>query len=205
MQADPSEVGRELAPGELASARPRGAPPAWNVVVTVHERGYGRARRLLGRLGKVRRTGFRNVLVVTVREPSAFPERLAALAESEPDVVRAVCRAVPATETFDFCSRDEFVRKCGAWLRAHAPELAGASFHVRMRRRGLRDELGSKQELERALAGIALEELGVPPQPGRISFADSDAVVAIETVGRRVGCSIWTRGEIRRYPFLRVD
>ncbi len=39
----------------------------------------------------------------------------------------------------------------------------------------------------------------------RLAFEDPDALVAIETVGQRAGVSVWTREELRRYPFIRVD
>jgi tRNA(Ser,Leu) C12 N-acetylase TAN1 len=41
--------------------------------------------------------------------------------------------------------------------------------------------------------------------PGSISFDDPDAIVAIESVGQRAGVSLWTREDLRRYPFLRLD
>jgi tRNA(Ser,Leu) C12 N-acetylase TAN1 len=42
-------------------------------------------------------------------------------------------------------------------------------------------------------------------RPGRINFADPDHVIDIETVGNRAGLSIWSRDDLRRYPFLNVD
>jgi len=30
-------------------------------------------------------------------------------------------------------------------------------------------------------------------------------VIEVETVGNRAGLSIWTREDLRRYPFLRVE
>ena len=40
---------------------------------------------------------------------------------------------------------------------------------------------------------------------GKISFEDPDAVVSLETVGPRVGLSLWTREELERYPLLHLD
>ena len=84
------------------------------------------------------------------------------------------------------------------------PELAQKSFHVRMHRRGFKGRLSSPEE-ERFLDDLlltALEEVGTP---GRISFDDPDATIAIETVGQRAGLSFWRRSDLERYPFLRID
>ena len=51
----------------------------WNVVVSVHEHGYTRARHLLERLGAVARTEFFNVLVMRIEDPDAFLEQFADL------------------------------------------------------------------------------------------------------------------------------
>lgn len=47
-----------------------------------------------------------------------------------------------------------------------------------------------------------LRELG---QPGRIDFQDPDYVLDIETVGQQAGMSLWSRDDLKRFPFLRVD
>ena len=41
--------------------------------------------------------------------------------------------------------------------------------------------------------------------PSRIDFADPDYVIDVETVGNRVGLTLWSRNDLRRLPFLRVD
>jgi hypothetical protein len=38
-----------------------------------------------------------------------------------------------------------------------------------------------------------------------VAFEDVDAVVSIETLDHRAGVSLWTREDLQRYPFLRVD
>jgi len=35
-----------------------------------------------------------------------------------------------------------------------------------------------------------------------VAFDDADAVLAVDTVGDRAGMALWTRDDLRRYPFL---
>lgn len=48
----------------------------------------------------------------------------------------------------------------------------------------------------------ALEKSG---NPGRITFADPDAIMTVETVDCQAGLSLWTREEMQHYPFIRPD
>ena len=49
----------------------------WNVVITVHDDNFTRARQLLSRFGKVKRTDFYNVLVMKVEDVAEFREQFA--------------------------------------------------------------------------------------------------------------------------------
>src|SRR3974377_1924546 len=42
-------------------------------------------------------------------------------------------------------------------------------------------------------------------KPGKISFSDPDAVVAIDTIDGRAGLALWTREDLLRYHLLRPD
>ena len=53
--------------------------------------------------------------------------------------------------------------------------------------------------------GFRLVKVERAGTPGRISFEDPDAIIAIETIGQRAGMSFWRRADLQRYPFLRVD
>ena len=63
----------------------------------------------------------------------------------------------------------------------------------------------SSQEEEQLMDKVLLEALETAGTPGSITFDDPDAIVAIETLGHRAGVSLWTRDDLRRYPFLRLD
>ena len=84
------------------------------------------------------------------------------------------------------------------------PDLAGKSFHVRMYRRGFKGQLSSQSE-ESFLDGILLDALNKIGKPGRITFENPDAIIALETIDSRAGLSLWTREDLQRYPFLRLD
>jgi hypothetical protein len=83
-------------------------------------------------------------------------------------------------------------------------DLCGKSFHVCLRRRGFKGPLSSQNE-EEFLAGVLMEALEKSGSPGRITSADPDAIITIETVDCQAGLSLWTREELQRYPFLRLD
>jgi tRNA(Ser,Leu) C12 N-acetylase TAN1 len=176
----------------------------WNVAVSVHENRFTRACQLLQRYGQVGQTKYYNVLVMKVEEPVAFAKTLAALVSTVPEVLEVVSRVVPATIVFDFEDASEFETRAREAALTWLADLAGRSFHVRLHRRGHRQELPSQEE-ERKLDGILLEALERAGTPGRIDFEDPDAILAIETVGDRAGLSLWTREDLRRYPFLRLD
>jgi tRNA(Ser,Leu) C12 N-acetylase TAN1 len=86
------------------------------------------------------------------------------------------------------------------WL----PRLQGASFHVRMHRRGFKQAMSSQVE-ERFLDHAMLDALAELGHPGRIIFDDPDMIIDVETVGNRAGLSIWSRADLERYAFLKLD
>jgi len=50
-----------------------------------------------------------------------------------------------------------------------------------------------------------LQALGAAGTPGHIGFDDADFVIHIETIDRRAGMALWSRGEMQRYPFLSIS
>ena len=176
----------------------------WNVVVTVHEEGYNRARRLLGRFGQVDRTDFFNILVMRVADSRLLMEGLREEAGRDPESVASLARVTPVDQTFTFQSPEEFDEKARLAVCAWLPTLAGKGFHLRMHRRGFKGKLSSVEE-ERFLDTYLLDALETAGTPGRIVFAAPDAIIALETIGPRAGLSLWTREELARYPLLHLD
>ncbi|MBI5446021.1 MAG: hypothetical protein HY900_33010 [Deltaproteobacteria bacterium] len=176
----------------------------WNVVASVHQEGFRESLRLLARFGEVSKTDYFNVLVARVPDVATFVSELAAQVEAEPGIMNYLGRVVPVTRTFDFQGPQEFEERARQTALAWADELAGKSFHVRMHRRGLKGKLSSQEE-EKLLAGALLEALSERGEPGRITFTDPDAILAVETVGPRAGLSLWSREDLARYRFLGLD
>lgn len=176
----------------------------WNVVVSVRERGFVMAREILREYGAVARSGYYNVLVMKVTSPVDFLAKLEKRLQMNPDLMTYVARIAPATETFDFASPQEFEERAREAVAQFAPRIAGKSFHVRMHRRGSKGKLSSAV-VERTLSQYVLSALNEAGTSGTICFDDPDAIIDLETVDRRAGVSLWTREELKRYPFLKPD
>jgi tRNA(Ser,Leu) C12 N-acetylase TAN1 len=176
----------------------------WNVAINLYEHTFKRAFKLLQGLGAVSPTEFFNVLVMEVSDIHRFLETLKAWIVDDPSLLKVLARVVPVTSTFTFQSPAEFETKAKEAVLQWLPQLASKKFYVRMHRRGFKGRLSSLDE-EHFLDGILLEALEKNGTPGRISFEDPDEVVVVETVGQQAGLACWTREEMQRYPFLRIN
>lgn len=174
----------------------------WNALVTVRDKGWEKALRLLRPLGHVAETRFFNVVLVDVEDRREFLDALRARAVAEPGVLDCLGRVAPADLVFTFQTLEEFEARARDVVEAAAPALAGKSFHLRVHRRGFRGQISSQAE-ERLLSGVLLGVLEAAGTPGRVAFEDPDAVVAFEIVGSQAGFSVFTREALARYPFLR--
>ncbi|KPK02039.1 MAG: hypothetical protein AMK71_03590 [Nitrospira bacterium SG8_35_4] len=176
----------------------------WNVVVSVNERGVQKACQMLGDFGQLKRTDFLNVLVMKTDDLHNLLETLRAKSLEDNDYLSFLSRMIPVTGTFTFQTPEEFEVKSRKAVLTWVPELAGKSFHIRMHRRGFKGKLSSLKE-EQFLDHILLEALDTAGTPGRITFDNPDAILAVETIANRAGLSLWTREQMQRYPFIRLD
>jgi tRNA(Ser,Leu) C12 N-acetylase TAN1 len=176
----------------------------WNVVISLHERTYGQARKLLEKLAPVSRTSYFNVLVMKVEDIGCLLETLRQWMEADAHIRDILARVVPVVRTFTFQTVEEFETKARETSLSFVPALAGKTFYIRMHRRGFKGRLSSQNE-ERFLDEFLLEALDKMGNPGRITFADPDAILALETVDCRAGLSLWSREDLQRYPFLHLD
>jgi tRNA(Ser,Leu) C12 N-acetylase TAN1 len=176
----------------------------WNVVVSVHDDAYNRARKVLERFGAVSRTDFFNILTMRVPDARQFLERLREESGQDTQSVSPLARVMPVYQTFSFQTPGEFEEKARQAVTAWIPSLGAKSFHVRMHRRGFKGKISGMEE-EKFLDSYLLEALELAGTPGRITFANPDAIVAIETIGPRAGLSLWTREDLQRYPLLHLD
>jgi tRNA(Ser,Leu) C12 N-acetylase TAN1 len=194
--------GTDRMSGEISrGGHAESGPVAWNVIVTLAEPTFRIARRLLARWGELRRTQYFNVAVMAVADPAAFlREFSAALAES-PGILNAMSHVLPFEHVFEFTNAAEFEAKAREIALCYVPKLAGKAFHVRLHRRGLKGTISTPAE-ERFLDDVLLQALMAAGTPGRIGFEDPDCVLLLETLGERGGLALWTREDLKRYPFL---
>lgn len=176
----------------------------WNGVATTRDEAFRRARDLLSQGGSVSPTEFYNVLVMKVADVSGFLEWLQQQWSERADFARAVAHVRPARQAFDFDSLEEFEEKAREVVLSWAPRLVGKAFHVRLHRRGFKGRLSTPEE-ERFLDKVLMERLSDEATPGRITFDDPDATLAIDTVRDRAGLALWSREELRKFRFLGVD
>ena len=88
-------------------------------------------------------------------------------------------------------------------LLASLDRLVGRTFFVRVFRRGLRSAIDSttaEGELGGRLVG-ALQARGEQP---KVTFADADVAVVVETLRDEVGIAFLTRELRASHPFVRV-
>ena len=179
--------------------RPAGA---WNLVVTAQEGGGKRLRRALRPLVELEWSPFRNVAFAWVPDRDAFLDAVAALKVAQPRLDEWLGKIVPIEATFVLdvprvlTQLEELVIP---WL----PRLAGASFHVRVVRRGHKGVLDS-HATEQALGGRIVELLEARGTAGRVDFRDPDLIVHVELVGDVGGVALVPRALRERYPFVRV-
>lgn len=174
------------------------------VVATTLPEGYKRAKELLSQFGEVIETDYYNVLILVPRDPDSFMDRFAAMVRSVPEVMEVLSRVMPSMESFLFSDPEEFERQARDVVLGWTARLRGKTFHVRMHRRGFKGRISSQSE-ERFLDEALLAALESESEPGRINFDDPDAVIDVETIDNRAALSFWTRGDLERYPFLKVD
>lgn len=176
----------------------------WNIIVTVHEDHFNKARQFLEAYGEPNGTDYFNVLVMKVVDIEQLLEDIKKDLSEAQNMEHVISRVMPASVTFDFQTPDEFKTQLMDAVEPWVPKLAGKRFHVRMRRRGFKGRLSSHDE-ERALADFLLSKLAQQDSTANIRFNDPDYIIDIETVGQRAGVALLTREHRLRYPFLKPD
>jgi tRNA(Ser,Leu) C12 N-acetylase TAN1 len=176
----------------------------WNVIVSVNEKGFSQAVNILKKFGPISKTEFFNVLVMKVEDMISMCETLQKNLEDNPSSLSFLSRLIPVTKSFTFQTPDEFEQKVKETISEWALQLEGKGFHVRMHRRGFKGKLSSLEE-EKLLDELLLDLTREAGNPGHITFEDPDVIISIETVAHRAGLSLWTREDLQRYPFVRVE
>lgn len=177
----------------------------WNVVVTVNENGFNKARRALKKFGEVARTDYFNVLVMRVDDSARFLDELSRELEKDSELAESVARAVPVDRTFQFQNVEEFERTAKELVKPWVSRIAGKKFHVRMHRRGFKGKLSSQNE-ERFLDEFLLDEAAEAGHASKVDFGDPDLIISLETLGQSAGVSLWEKKDFSRLNrLLRLD
>ena len=174
----------------------------WNVLATSVEGARPVLLAGLRRRGAFRGGGYRNVAVGRVGDVPAFLAALRDDVARDPVLAAALGRVLPIAHTFRLDAGDPLASLETA-VAALAPEVAGQSFFVRLERRGLHAALHSS-EVERALGTLLWQKLEAAGQVPRVTFADPDVVIAVETLGDRAGIGLIGRALRQAYPFVRI-
>ena len=175
----------------------------WNVVVTVTEHAWREAKAFAAGFGQTAASDFHDVLLLNVADIDRLLADLAAAAGADGKLPHGIAHVYPLRRIFSFATPREFESKARAIVVELAAGLAGKTFHARVHRRGFKGKISSHDE-ERMLDTAVLEASPADARP-RIRFDDPDAVIDVELVGNRAGMSLWTRDELRAYPFIRID
>jgi tRNA(Ser,Leu) C12 N-acetylase TAN1 len=176
----------------------------WNVIATIKTHHFRSAFQLLEPLGEVRRTPYYNVLSMKVPDIRTFLETLRDWMANYPNTQETLSRVGPVAQTFSFQSPEEFQDRARELAEPYLPQLAGKSLHVRLHRRGWRGRLVTPAE-ERLIGEFLFDKLASTEAPARVDFKDPDAIVAVEVLDTRGGMALWSREDLNRYPFLKLD
>jgi tRNA(Ser,Leu) C12 N-acetylase TAN1 len=177
----------------------------WNVVISVQNQGFKAAREFLHEYGKIKATDYFNVMIMQVNNIEDFLEDMRTLYEIQTPALIHIGRIMPVEHRFTYQTADDFEAKAREVVSQWLDDLAGKHFYVRMHRRGFKGRLSSQEE-EHFLDDYILERLASKGKTtAKIDFSGAERVIAIETVGQRAGLSLWTREQIQRYPFLKLD
>jgi THUMP domain-containing protein len=138
-----------------------------------------------------------------VQDRQAFFDQLLHCEENEPGFLFPLARLVLLDRTFIFTT-DTLVPLLKSEVLGYADQIGSGSFHVRVERRGHKDEIHSRQ-IEQALADALIESLSTRGHTPHVEFHDPDAVIAIEIVGNECGVGLITKSLRERYPFVKVS
>lgn len=152
------------------------------------------------RLGHFERTEFKNVCSGYVEDTAQFLEELQAAHKNNESWVADLGRVIPVEQTFSF-TPETLISQLKQAVVPLVSRMTEGSFHVRLERRGLQDQVMS-QEIERevgehlqALAEAAGKQL-------QVSFTNADYIVAVETMGTQCGITLLDHTFRERFPFV---
>jgi len=157
-----------------------------------------RAIRSMAPWARFRATPYRSVLLGDIEGDASTSVVEAWTADRS--LFEHVVRLIPLEHVVAFGGDDVTERLCCA-LESSGARVAGRTFHVRARLRGLKGRLEA-HAVERALGGFLLDLADKEGRAARVTFKDPDLVLTIEVIGHRVAYGFLDRAT-RAVPLVR--
>jgi len=174
----------------------------WNVVLTSHANQERRLLSELAGLGEFQSTGFREVIVGQVPNPSEFLEILLKRWQEQLFLPEMLSTVVPVRVVFPF-TLGNLLGLLEDQVKPLALEIGEEPFYVRLKRRGHKGEIAS-QEVEQVLDRFLKEELDSLGFTPSIDFQNPGVIVVVEIIHNQCGVGLITWDLKARYPFIKV-
>jgi tRNA(Ser,Leu) C12 N-acetylase TAN1 len=175
----------------------------WNVLATAKNHEQGQLARRFKRFGDFSWSPYHGVLIGRVEDHQAFFEQLRRRGETESAYLFPLARLIPLDRTFAF-TLDTLIPQLLGEAQGYADRIGNGSFHVRVERRGHKDEVHGRA-IEEALAGAIIESLAQRGCTPHVDFHDPDFIIAVEIVGDECGVGVISKPLRERYPFIKVS
>jgi tRNA(Ser,Leu) C12 N-acetylase TAN1 len=176
---------------------------AFNVIVTTGRQGrYRQLLEELAPLGEFRPTEFFGVIVGKVEDLPTFLETLRDRRKMSLIAFQDIGRVIPLEQVAVF-RLETFLEVAREAIRPFLGQLAGRRFYVRLERRGHKGQIISP-EAERALDAFIKEELAKGGETAAVDFDHPEMIVAVETLGDRLGVGLLTGELLERYELVRI-
>jgi tRNA(Ser,Leu) C12 N-acetylase TAN1 len=170
----------------------------WNVLA-IGERNTGKALlRELEEYGEFERSGFRDVLIGSVKDIVEFLE------DAESKKCPNLKRVIPIDETF-YVSPENLIGILKRGVERYIDEIdPGETFGFRVERRGMKEDISS-QAVEREVGGYFYDLLEkVHGRKPKVNLKNPDKLIAIEIVGNKCGISFITKEMREKYSLIKI-
>jgi tRNA(Ser,Leu) C12 N-acetylase TAN1 len=175
----------------------------WNILATSLEGRRDALLVALRKLGRFWRGGYQNVLVGAVDDHTVFLERVRDRLATDDLLASSLTKIVPVEQLIAF-EPQELSDAVIELVVPRVNRIAGKSFHVRLERRGLKGVVHTPT-VERTVGQALVTAAAEHGAAATVTFADPDAIVAIETTGTTVAVGFLPRELRQAFPFVKVS
>ncbi len=170
----------------------------WNVLAIGEKNTENELLEELEEEGEFERSGFRGVLIGSVKDIVDFLE------ESENKKYAHLNRVIPIDDAF-FVSPDNLIEILKRRIARYIDEIEpGETFGFRVERRGMKEDISS-QKVEREVGGYFYDLLEkIHGRKPKVNLKNPDKLIAIEIVGNRCGIGYITKEMREKYSVIKV-